>query len=905
MKISKNLFIYLLVLLPAWVWGQSETHNFIRFDTTLSFPNIQNPFGAPYQWIVEGEIPANYFTPNDPDTASRIMFVTMPGQGQQGSSNYANLYAYGTGYWRRNGWDGGVTISNGKHYPLLFTVAFVNNVLPQADQYNRLLDSLIKWYHPRTGKVAITGFSQGAFTNGALIKFEQQANAETGMKKVSCAALFEGEPDQLPPPYNGWDRDTVAYKVWAVKYGGHYFTLEGSGSDNFRNTWKEATAMNDTLPGVAYFSYENLGGGAHCCWNSMWDPGATNWNCVTPPALGPNNAPSQVGKNQMGNYKIGDNVYTWMFRNSQDTTLVGGGGGTISVYTGLDTTINLPTNSMHRTGVVTPPSGATVSSYLWTQTAGPNTATLSGATTITVTASNLIAGTYTFQLRAIDNHADTGYDAFNVTVLTNGCRTFTWDSTNTNINITDATIGANPGLHRCDTVDIWDRKTGGGYRSFSVQNEGVQNDPIPGWIHIRGRGWGGSQGARLAPGTNNLFANVWDNNNWVHLDSFYMYNHPDPFIFTAVTNGYSHHMWFTNIGLQSNGCFFPSSTRTHSLPNWKGPFGLNGGVDTVNCLYDWTIEVRSNGIYGGGNGLTGIWIGGPNKNNVCLKWTVRNSYFDHYSSSSNPSTYVFAQNVFPLLLYNDSMSNLGNGGPYAGHASLNFIRGSMYSAHNIHFGPGNFGNDIRDFGVWDIPGMESFFNAIDTTLGTGASNAYNLLSEHKIKYPILETRNTLTDTSENPYIRLRQIRYFDQITGYSLAVGVGNTPYNASVLDAYTGGTDTIFLHNSTYSVLRDTVFNYSGSGVLTVASGTALHVDTANLYRSPTFAGSGLADTVKYYPVSKGPLFRTGVAARPWPSFDLYNNPRATVGPVDIGAIILFNLGCDCLALPIPIKFN
>ncbi|OJW53603.1 MAG: hypothetical protein BGO55_00545 [Sphingobacteriales bacterium 50-39] len=260
------------------------------------------------------------FVTNDPDTASRPAIIMMPGQGEQGTSDTNKLVAYGPHYWLNHGWDGGLQLGNGKHYPILITAAYINNVSPTAPQYYTLLTYLLNTYHIKRNAVHFTGLSQGAMTTGELIKFEMTAGAETGMKLVTSFAALEGTPGALPSPYNGWDRDTVAYKVWAKKYGGKYFYLEGSGSDNFRDGWHYSVAMNDTLPGCAYFSYENLGGGAHCCWNSMYDPNATNWTCVG--TLGPNNAPSQVGKNTMGTYFAQSSIFQWMLRQG-DTSLVG------------------------------------------------------------------------------------------------------------------------------------------------------------------------------------------------------------------------------------------------------------------------------------------------------------------------------------------------------------------------------------------------------------------------------------------------------------------------------------------------------------------------------------------------------------------------------------------------------
>ncbi|HEY3402385.1 MAG TPA: gliding motility-associated C-terminal domain-containing protein, partial [Ohtaekwangia sp.] len=83
---------------------------------------------------------------------------------------------------------------------------------------------------------------------------------------------------------------------------------------------------------------------------------------------------------------------------------------------GADKSITEPTSSVVFNGSGTDSDG-TISSYGWTQTSGPNTATLSGAATNTLTASGLIVGSYTFTLTVTDNTALTGSDQVIVTVL--------------------------------------------------------------------------------------------------------------------------------------------------------------------------------------------------------------------------------------------------------------------------------------------------------------------------------------------------------------------------------------------------------------------------------------------------------------------------------------------------------
>jgi len=81
---------------------------------------------------------------------------------------------------------------------------------------------------------------------------------------------------------------------------------------------------------------------------------------------------------------------------------------------GADQTITLPTNSVVLVGSGNDPDG-TIATYNWTLFSGP-AATLTGQTTATLTASNLVAGTYVFRLTVTDNQSAIGFDNIIVTV---------------------------------------------------------------------------------------------------------------------------------------------------------------------------------------------------------------------------------------------------------------------------------------------------------------------------------------------------------------------------------------------------------------------------------------------------------------------------------------------------------
>ncbi|MGI9551831.1 MAG: malectin domain-containing carbohydrate-binding protein [Aurantibacter sp.] len=86
------------------------------------------------------------------------------------------------------------------------------------------------------------------------------------------------------------------------------------------------------------------------------------------------------------------------------------------VDAGQDQTVVLPTDSATLNGSATDPDGGSITSYLWTQQSGPNTATLAGETTADLIASDLILGSYVFRLTAIDDENDSGFDEVTVTV---------------------------------------------------------------------------------------------------------------------------------------------------------------------------------------------------------------------------------------------------------------------------------------------------------------------------------------------------------------------------------------------------------------------------------------------------------------------------------------------------------
>ncbi|HEU4471297.1 MAG TPA: T9SS type A sorting domain-containing protein [Flavisolibacter sp.] len=395
----KSRFI-LALLLPLCVvnltltkaHAQSETHDFITYDTlfNVGYANLQFRFRI--------SRPVNMFTTNHPDTASRPALISMPGLGEVGT-NYANLQKYGPHYWLNNGWDGGIQLGNGRHYPILITV-LPSYQYPRGPELNLVLDHLLNTYRIKRNSVHLAGLSMGGFSWGILISHQASAGDETGMKKVKSYVALQGVSCEAFPPYLAYNIGWKSFGRWASKYGGKFFGLEGT--NDGRDVWRVSENMNDSVPGSAYFAFENIGGGAHCCWNQMYDPSRTNWRCIAP--LAPNIVNNTFHPNTMGTY-TGGSIFQWMLRQG-DTTLVGQDGTPAAdapvVNAGSDQSLVLPLSSVSLTGTATPAGGTTISSYAWTKlTSGA--ATIVSPNTAATTVTGLSAGIHTFRFTATSN----------------------------------------------------------------------------------------------------------------------------------------------------------------------------------------------------------------------------------------------------------------------------------------------------------------------------------------------------------------------------------------------------------------------------------------------------------------------------------------------------------------------
>jgi len=392
------LFLFAITRSQAQTSSASESHNFVTYDTTfnLGYGNLS--------YILRITRPANMFTANSPDTASRPAIIHMAGSAQTGTDASLNS-AYGPHYLLANGWDGGIPLSNGRHYPIIISVQ-ANIAWPQTNELYAVLSYILKTYHIKKNSVHLCGMDMGASAWSALICHQASAGAESGMKLVTSLVALQGQSNSVSvavQPYElGGTTSYASFGHWAKKYNGKYFGLEGAG-DNGRYLWKVQQPMNDSAAGSAYFAYENYGGGGHCCWNSMYDTAVTDWQSVAP-ITNANVVINTYYPNSMGTYKKGSNIFQWMLRQG-DTSLVAASITTTTAPTvtvSSAASITLPVNTMQLTGKVTPATGTTIAQYAWTQVSGPASSIASPSSTSTSVKCPTV-GTYSYKLTATSN----------------------------------------------------------------------------------------------------------------------------------------------------------------------------------------------------------------------------------------------------------------------------------------------------------------------------------------------------------------------------------------------------------------------------------------------------------------------------------------------------------------------
>lgn len=333
------------------------------------------------------------------DSAAGIIFF--PGIGQQ-TTNINDLKVNGPHYLIENGmWDGSVPLGNGVHHP------FIISLQPPASGYPAMvvkpkIDEILARYRIKRNSLYFTALSMGAWQANEFVTYEATPGDHTYGKMVKAMVNLEGvEPadytgiySSLPYPNKMGD--------WAKACGGRELWVEGS--QDYRDMLAGAQNMNAAVPGSATYFQVTYGGGAHCCWNTEYEPSVT-WTKASNPNI-----------SQLVGTAVPMNVWQWLLRQG-DTSMPSGAPAPPALpaptaNAGTAQTITLPTNTVNLAGNGKGNNGANISTMSWSQTSGPNNASIKpgklvpavvNAMDLGATVSGMVAGNYTFQLTVKDN----------------------------------------------------------------------------------------------------------------------------------------------------------------------------------------------------------------------------------------------------------------------------------------------------------------------------------------------------------------------------------------------------------------------------------------------------------------------------------------------------------------------
>jgi alpha-tubulin suppressor-like RCC1 family protein len=227
-------------------------------------------------------------------------------------------------------------------------------------------------------------------------------------QKTRIAGLVAGTYTyRLTVTDNGWDSSAATMTVVVQDASGNVPPTVGAGSNQTIQLPTSSVTLTGTATG-----------------NNGATITSTAWTEVSGPVTGTIAAASSLSTGVSGLTTAG--TYVFQLKATDNNGLTGTATVTITVEAanvpptvnaGSDLTIQLPVSSVTLSGTATGNGGATISSTAWTEVAGPVTATIASAGSLSTGVSGLTtAGTYVFQLKATDNNGLSGSGTVTVTV---------------------------------------------------------------------------------------------------------------------------------------------------------------------------------------------------------------------------------------------------------------------------------------------------------------------------------------------------------------------------------------------------------------------------------------------------------------------------------------------------------
>ncbi|HSC36671.1 MAG TPA: hypothetical protein VLD19_02320, partial [Chitinophagaceae bacterium] len=242
-----------------------------------------------------------------------------------------------------------------------------------------------------TNRIYVTGLSLGGGGTWDYA-FESYANSA----QIAALAPVCGTDDQM-----AWNACASAgaakLPIWAFhcKDDG---TVPWGSTEHMRLTFLYGCYATPYMRATYYLS-----GGHGGAWINAYDTGHIT--------RAVDSSVATAGGSSYINYTASPNLYEWFLMNTRAT-----GNLPPTVNAGSTQTITLPTSSVTLAGTGSGTNGATISTWAWTQTSGPNTASIASAGTAGTNVTGLIQGSYVFMLTVTDNNGLTATSSVTITV---------------------------------------------------------------------------------------------------------------------------------------------------------------------------------------------------------------------------------------------------------------------------------------------------------------------------------------------------------------------------------------------------------------------------------------------------------------------------------------------------------
>ncbi|HEX2536625.1 MAG TPA: right-handed parallel beta-helix repeat-containing protein, partial [Chitinophagaceae bacterium] len=307
---------------------------------------------------------------------------------------------YGPHSWIKKGWDGTVVLPNGVHHPVIISLQ-PPYLYARPVVLKKALDFIVNRYRVRRNSLHIAGLSQGSWVANTFATYMPRPNDNSYGRMVKSIVNVQGVTPSnvfdamLPYPQR--------FAHWA-SLGGHQLGFEQQ--YDFRDIKKLVNNMNSGVSGSATYFQTKIGDGKHSNFNAYFDPGANDWTTSNKAVVSIVGSPLRM------------NIYQWMLLQG-DTSKGGSSTGPRNqapeVHAGANQTITFPASSVTLEGSATDADGK-IDSYEWTKLSGPLTYTISHPNKAETKVSNLLPGTYVFQLTATDNKGASATSTVTITV---------------------------------------------------------------------------------------------------------------------------------------------------------------------------------------------------------------------------------------------------------------------------------------------------------------------------------------------------------------------------------------------------------------------------------------------------------------------------------------------------------